>query len=104
MTKRDYDKELKDTKDHKYAYNFDFDVMHPFMLKSFSPFFREGNLLELGSFKGDFTRRLTPLFSDVTCVEASGEAVSQAKAEFGSKVKFVHGLFEEVSLPTKYDN
>lgn len=104
MMKRDYDKEMKDTQDHKYAYNFDFDVMHPFMLKSFTPFFKEGNLLELGSFKGDFTRRLVPTFKDITCVEASGDALSQAKTEFGNQVKFVHALFEEASLPTKYDN
>ena len=35
---RDYNNELKDTNDHKYAYNFDFDVMHRFMIHSFEPF------------------------------------------------------------------
>ena len=35
--KRDYNKEIVDN-DRKYGYNFDFDVMHPFMLKSFEPF------------------------------------------------------------------
>jgi 2-polyprenyl-3-methyl-5-hydroxy-6-metoxy-1,4-benzoquinol methylase len=102
--KRDYDKEIKDTKDHKYAYAFDFDVMHPFMIRAFEPFFRAGNALELGSFKGDFTRRLLPYFSDLTCVEASGEAIEQARAEFGDRVKYVHALFEEVKLPTQYEN
>ncbi len=29
MTLRDYNLEIKDTADHQYAYNFDFDVMHP---------------------------------------------------------------------------
>ena len=103
-TQRDYNKELKDTSDHKYAYSFDFDVMHPYMLKSFIPFFRKGNFLELGSFKGDFTKRFLPHFEDITCVEASSEAVEIAKKEFGSKVKFVNALFEEVKLPAKYDN
>ena len=101
---RDYNKELKDTPDHKYAYNFDFDVMHRFMLQSFEPYFREGNCLELGSFKGDFTKRLTPYFKDITCVEASEEAIATARNEFGENVKFVHALFEGVNLPTKYDN
>ena len=50
--KRDFNKEFKDNDQRKYHYNFDFDVMHPFMLQSFIPFFRNGNLLELGSFKG----------------------------------------------------
>ena len=102
--KRDYNKELKDTAEHKYSYNFDFDVMHPFMLKSFIPFFKDGNLLELGSFKGDFTRRLAPYFKDITCVEASDEAIKIAHDHFGNKVKFYNSLFEEVKLATQFDN
>jgi len=101
---RDYNTELKDTSDHKYAYNFDFDVMHRFMIQSFEPFFKNGSCLELGSFKGDFTRRLTPLFNDITCVEASDDALKIAQKEFGSKVKFINALFEEATLPEKYDN
>jgi 2-polyprenyl-3-methyl-5-hydroxy-6-metoxy-1,4-benzoquinol methylase len=101
--KRNYNEELKDTADHKYAYNFDFDVIHPFMVQSFEPFFKEGNCLELGSFKGDFTKRLMPFFNDITCVEASEEAVAIAKNTY-KDVTFVNALFEEVSLPKKYDN
>jgi 2-polyprenyl-3-methyl-5-hydroxy-6-metoxy-1,4-benzoquinol methylase len=103
-TQRDYNSELKDTADHKYGYSFDYDVMHPFMIKSFEPFFREGNLLELGSYKGNFTKRFLPYFEDITCVEASDEAVEAAKAELGSKVKFINSLFETAELPAKYDN
>jgi len=101
---RNYNKELEDTPDHKYSYNFDFDVMHSFMIKSFEPFFREGNVLELGSLKGDFTKRLFSFFKDITCVEASKNAIELAKQEFGEKIKFINGLFEEISLPSKYDN
>ena len=101
---RDYNKEFKDNEGRKYTYGFDLDVMHPYMLQSFKPFFNEGNLLELGSFQGNFTRRFLPHFSDITCVEASEEAITDAKNEFGDKVKFVHSLFENVTLPTKYDN
>ncbi len=101
---RDYNKEFNDTADHKYAYNFDFDVMHPFMLRSFEPFFKEGNLLELGSFKGDFTKRLLPFFEDITCVEVSDQAIEMARNELGSKVKFVQSSFETASLDTKYNN
>src|ERR1051326_2921521 len=104
MSSRDFDKEAQDTSGHKYAYNFDFDVMHPFMLRSFLPFFRTGHVLELGSFKGDFTRRLIPHFLDITCVEGSAEAIAVARAEFGSRVKFFHSPFETVSLPHRYDN
>lgn len=104
MKIRDYNQELKDTSDHKYAYNFDFDVMHYFMLKSFMPFFKEGSLLELGSFKGDFTKRFLQYFEDITCVEASDEAMAIAQATHGDKVNFFNSLFEEVTLPKKYDN
>jgi len=103
-SKRDYNVEIKDTSDHKYAYDFDFDVMHPYMIKSFEPFFNEGSLLELGSFKGAFTIRLLPYFDDVTCVEASDVAIEEARKKLGGKVKFVNSLFEKATLPKRYDN
>jgi 2-polyprenyl-3-methyl-5-hydroxy-6-metoxy-1,4-benzoquinol methylase len=101
---RDYNAEMKDVNSHKYAYGFDFDVMHPYMIRTFKPFFKTGNLLELGSFKGDFTRRLLPFFDDITCVEASREAIDFAKKELSNKVKFVNALFENVALPSRYDH
>jgi GNAT superfamily N-acetyltransferase/SAM-dependent methyltransferase len=103
-TQRDYNVEIKDTADHQYAYSFDFDVMHPYMIRSFEPFFRLGSLLELGSFKGDFTRRFLEHFDDVTCVEASDLAIKEAQHKLGDKVNFIHSLFENASLPKKYDN
>jgi 2-polyprenyl-3-methyl-5-hydroxy-6-metoxy-1,4-benzoquinol methylase len=101
---RDYDVEARDTAEHKYAYGFDFDVMHPFMLRTFQPFFVKGNLLELGSYRGDFTRRLVSHFDDVTCVEASEEAVTEARARLGTRVKFVRSTFETAALAGQFDN
>jgi SAM-dependent methyltransferase len=101
---RNYDNEIQDTPTHNYSYSFDLDVMHPFMLRSFEPFFKSGSLLELGSYKGDFTKRLLTYFQDITCVEISDEAISFAQKELGEKVHFVHSLFETAKLPTKYDN
>ena len=101
---RDYNVEINDTDDHQYAYGFDFDVMHPYMIKSFKPFFRVGNLLELGSFKGDFTKRFLSYFDDITCVEASDIAIDEAKKKLGDKVKYINALFEDVTLPQQYDN
>lgn len=101
---RNYNSELKDTEQHKYAYNFDFDVIHGYMIQSFTPFFKNGSVLELGSFKGDFTKRLIPLFDDITCVEASSDAISIAKKDLEKEITFVLGLFEEIKLPKKYDN
>lgn len=104
MTKRDFNAESQDNAARKYTYGFDLDVMHPFMLKSFMPYFKSGNLLELGSFQGNFTERLTPIFQNITCVEASNDAMEMARAKFGNGVKFVHSMFEDVTLPEKYDN
>ena len=101
---RNYDRESQDVPEHKYAYGFDLDVMHPFMLRSFAPFFRPGSVLELGSFRGEFTRRLTAHFSDITCVEASGEALAAARAALGDVAHFVQGTFDLVTLERRFDN
>lgn len=104
MKNRDYNLELNDALGHKYAYKFDIDVMHPYMAKSFESFYVSGNVLELGSSKGDFTKHLLSHFDDITCIEASFEAIEVAKEVIGYKVKYVNGLFEEISLTNKYDN
>jgi 2-polyprenyl-3-methyl-5-hydroxy-6-metoxy-1,4-benzoquinol methylase len=104
---RNYNAELDDlnnSKNEKYAYSFDFDVLHPYMIKSFEPFFNKGSLLELGSYKGNFTTRFLQYFNDVTCVEASDVAIEEARKKLGDKVKFVNSFFESVILPKRYDN
>jgi len=106
---RNYNIELDDANNadnEKYAYSFDFDVMHPYMMRSFEPFFRPGSLLELGSFKGDFTQRLLNRFNDITCVEASEDAINEARRKLGQgrEITYVHGAFENISLPRRYDN
>lgn len=104
---RNYNDELNDSanaESEKYAYSFDFDVMHPYMIRSFEPFFREGRLLELGSFKGAFTRRFIERFNDVTCVEASSEAIAEARCKLGERASYIHSMFETANLPKRYDN
>lgn len=101
---RDYNRELADATGSRYAYSFDLDVIHPLMVRSFGPFFRRGSLLELGSSKGDFTLHLLPHFDDITCVEASNEAIVDARKKLGTRVEFVNSVFESVILPRRYDN
>lgn len=101
--KRDYSQEHVDTEGRKYVYGFDYDVMHPLMVRTFRPWFRPGGVLELGSHKGRFTRLLTPHFDAVTCVEASGEAIAEARALLPG-VEFHHATFEEAALPRRYEN
>jgi 2-polyprenyl-3-methyl-5-hydroxy-6-metoxy-1,4-benzoquinol methylase len=104
MTVRNFNKEIVDNDGRNYFYGFDYDVMHPYMIKSFEPFFNKGSLLELGSYKGDFTKRFLPYFDDVTCVEASSDAINEARQNLGDKVTFVNELFENVTLTKNYDN
>ncbi len=103
-SEREYNQEMSDAPDHKYAYGFDFEVMHPMMMRSFEPFVRPGNALELGSFKGDFTQRMLPYFDDITCVEASDLAIAEARRRLGDRVTYVNALFEGATLPTRYHN
>ncbi|WDE12081.1 class I SAM-dependent methyltransferase [Thalassomonas haliotis] len=101
---RNYNDELKDSGDDKYGYGFDYDVMHPYMVKAFQSFFRPGNLLELGGHEGKFTHRLAPFFEDITSVEASDDAIAVARSMLGDKVNFINARFEQVQLPARYDN
>ena len=104
---RDYNAELDDAHNdthEKYVYSFDFDVLHPYMVRSFEPFLRKGSVLELGSYKGNFTQRLQPYSDDVTCVEASSQAINEAREILSENVEFIEGLFETVKLPKQYDN
>lgn len=104
MSNRDYNSEMKDNSERKYAYGFDIDVMHPYMLKSFLPFFQGEKALELGSFKGDFTWRLFPYFKDITCVEASSEALQIAKQRYQNNgISFKESIFENLEFSEKYD-
>lgn len=106
-TSRNYDLEMDDShlaENEKYVYGFDFAVMHPYMIRSFEPFFRSGNLLELGSCNGDFTRHLLDHFDDISCVEASEGALRTAKKKLGERVQFFQGTFETITLPRRYDN
>lgn len=103
--RRDYNIECKDNQERKYAYHFDLDVMHPYMVQAFTPFLKKGNALELGCFQGAFTARIANLFDTVTCVEASGEAIHAARQRLRafSHISFVQSRFEDACLSGTYD-
>lgn len=101
---RNFNDETKDNEGRNYFYGFDYDVIHPFMIRSFEPHFRVGSILELGSFMGGLTKRLLPYSDDITCIEASDEAINIAREELGGKVKFLNSRFETLVLPKRYDN
>lgn len=104
IPKRDYNQELQDTTNHKYAYDFDLDVMHRFMIRAFEPFIgADDNALEMGSYNGAFTSRLVEKFTDLTAIEASSEAVAKTQKQFGDRVKFINSTFEELNFDAQFD-
>lgn len=105
MSKRDYDKETKDNQERKYFYNFDNDVMHPFILRSFLSYSKStGRTLELGSYQGHFSGLLYPHVESLTCVEASGEAIAVAKETLkDNDITYHHSVFDDVTLTGQFD-
>ncbi len=103
---RDYNQECKDHAQHKYAYSFDLDVMHPYMIRAFTPYFRPGNALELGCYQGAFTQHIAKIFQEITCIEASTEAVQKAKERMKKEphVRFLTSVFEQAKLNQTYEN
>ena len=100
--RKNFDELTKDTPTAKYAYSFDFDVMHPMMIRTFEPWFRlESQTLELGSFEGAFTGRLSEKLlwarNSITCVEASEMAARKLHNKYGDHMTIINRTFEEVT-------
>lgn len=98
---RDHDREFQDNAGRKYAYGFD-DVVRRYMMRTLTPFFRDGPALEVGCFDGSSTALFAEVFHDLTVVEASGELIAKARANVPDRVRFVHGLVEEAELEPVY--
>lgn len=103
---RNFNNEIKDNIGRNYFYGFDYDVMHPLMIRSMKNFFVKGNILELGSYEGLFTKRLIELkqFSNVTCIEASSDAIGNVQDEVSKQANIIHSTFEDFSSNEKYNN
>ncbi len=104
MMDRNYNQETENNLEREYFYGFDVDVMHPFIFETFTPHFRNGNILEIGSFEGDFTSHLLKRFESVDCIEASSKARTNLKNKHGKAVNIFAGTLEELKLEKRYDN
>ncbi|EAW40379.1 hypothetical protein MGP2080_05255 [marine gamma proteobacterium HTCC2080] len=60
--------------------------------------------MELGCSKGEFTLHLQQHFDDISCVEASGQAITIARQKLDDKVELHHATFEAATLPRDYNN
>ena len=101
---RDYNSEKENNQDCLYFYGFDVDVMHPFIFESFAPHFNQGEVLELGSFEGAFTKHLLTKFKTVDCVEASSEAAGEALQRHGERIRVTVSRIEDLTTTKKYEN
>ena len=62
---RDYNAEKEDALGHAYSDDFD-DILRPYMMQTFRPFFRPGKVLEMGCYHGFFTSLIQKEFDDIT--------------------------------------
>jgi 2-polyprenyl-3-methyl-5-hydroxy-6-metoxy-1,4-benzoquinol methylase len=99
---RDLNAEFRDNVHRKYAYGFDY-RMHDFMLRTFAPYLGRGRALELGCFEGEFTKKLTAIYDDLTVVEGAGDLIAKAQQQVASQVTFILGRFEDFEPPARYD-
>jgi len=99
---RDYNLEFQDNT-RKYAYQFDY-ILRGYMMESFLPFLVKGKALELGCYKGEFTKLILERFSDVTVIEAADELIEYCKVQVSAAVKYIHSTFETVKLDATYDS
>ena len=102
-----FDAMIRDTPTARYAYPFDLDVMHPMMIRTFEPWFVEGDALELGSYEGAFTKRLMDHFEEIQCVEGSASAVEKARAALPRGIEIIEGDMMTTTarfFRTDYDN
>lgn len=104
--KRNYDQELSDQKNalnEKYAYQFDFEVMHPLMLRKLIEHRSSGKVLEIGSHYGIFTEKILDHYPDLTCVEVSTEAFQKLKLRIGNRAVLHNAAIENIEGLEKYD-
>ncbi|MBY0405575.1 MAG: class I SAM-dependent methyltransferase [Cyanobacteria bacterium] len=94
---RNYQQEHQDNKERQYAYEFD-TTLRFYMMRSFEPFLPEGKALELGCYKGNFTKTLSSHYTDLTVVEAAEDLIAEARSKVPDTVQFHHSTFETVNL------
>jgi 2-polyprenyl-3-methyl-5-hydroxy-6-metoxy-1,4-benzoquinol methylase len=99
---RDFEKEAVTEGSRRYSYDFD-DQVRRFALRRFERFLRAGPALELGCHEGGMSILLAEHYPDLTVVDAAANALLEARRALPESVQFVHGTFEEVALPRRYE-
>lgn len=99
----DLDKQIEDSSEREYAYDFDF-KMHEYLFEKFSRFGFSGRALELGAHKGDFTEKIAPYFDSVLAVEGAANVANELAQRFSnSHVTSVVSRFENLDIEETFD-
>ncbi len=98
---RDLELEHQDTGVRKYAYEFDY-IHREYMWRAFQAFLPRqpgARALEMGCYRGEFTRTLAGVFDDLTVLEGAGDLIVAASQAVPAHVKFEHSRFEDWAPP-----
>lgn len=99
---RKLEEEHADTGDRKYAYDFDY-RMHGYMMRTFAPFSGR-SALEMGCYKGEFTKRLVEQFESVTVAEGASDLIEEARSVIApATASFVLTRFETFTPADRFD-
>lgn len=104
MSARDHNREYQDNEGRKYAYDFD-TIIRRYLLQTLEPYLvRDGQVLELGCYKGDMTEQILAYFPTITAMEAASDLVEAVRARFPDRVDVICTTFEAANLERRYDN
>jgi 2-polyprenyl-3-methyl-5-hydroxy-6-metoxy-1,4-benzoquinol methylase len=103
---RELNSECLDVEGRKYAYDFDYIHRH-YMIKSLLPHFVGESALELGCYKGEFSKLILQHYPKLTIVEGASDLIKETERNIGDQpdreISFKLSHFEEVELTNKYD-
>jgi 2-polyprenyl-3-methyl-5-hydroxy-6-metoxy-1,4-benzoquinol methylase len=77
--------------------------MRDYMMRTFSPYFRQGKCLQVGCAHGDQTSLLLTHFSDVTVVEAERAFIDATRARLGDRIRYFESFIENFDNGERYD-
>lgn len=101
---RDFDAESRDLPGRPYAHSFDY-IMHGYMMEVFKPHLRGSRALELGCYRGEFTKRIVKHFLEVTIVDGSMgcllDASTAVRKMSGTRYELLSS-FENATLPDQH--
>lgn len=118
MATRNLNNEFQDKSDRKYAYDFDY-ILRDYMVRDFEPLFvdvissnKVSNALEMGCYKGEFTKKISPYFEKITVIEGSSDLVRYCKNIFDAApelvsnkcICYLNHRFEDVLIEESFDN